>query len=154
MQLQIDNRFNSLDNYFQRISNAHADPETQSYLCRFGAVLVCGNIERCVEIIILGRLTALAQPRVLEFVKSHFKRGRNLDCPAIEQLLIRFDADWYRQFHDFIEANPAIKEGISSCYTVRNSVAHGGSTGIGLARLRVFKEASKSMIDQLLICTA
>jgi hypothetical protein len=90
----------------------------------------------------------------LNFVKSHFLRGTNFDCAAIEQLLNRFDSGWYRSFQKFIEDNPEIKEGISSCYSVRNSVAHGGTMSVGSARLRELFDVSRRLIDAIARCTA
>jgi RiboL-PSP-HEPN len=126
----------------------------QSYLFRFGTVLICGNVERSIEIIILERLAARAHPRVLSFVKSHFQRGINFDCNAVKQLLQRFDADWYRAFNAFVENNPHVEEGIVSCYSVRNSVAHGGTMGVGKKRLQELLELSRIYVNAIVECTS
>ena len=97
MRHAIKNRERKLDEFFLRAENV-TDDELKSDLARFGAVLVCGYIERCVEIIVLERLTPRAQPRVLQFIKGHFKRGTNYDCEAICQLLTRFDQHWENKF--------------------------------------------------------
>jgi len=152
MQQQLDARHRSLVSYLKKVE-ANVDEELTSYLCRFGAVLICGNIERCIEIIILSRLETRAQPRVLNFVKSALTRGQNLDCEAVQQLLNRFDTDWYRRFTEAINASPDIKEGISSCYAIRNSAAHGGSQNIGLRRLQELLDVHKRLIDAVVAAT-
>jgi HEPN superfamily RiboL-PSP-like protein len=129
MRQELDSRFRAIEEFVEYSCSAGVPEQVQSYLFRFGTVLICGNIERSVEIIVLSRLKHRAHPRVLSFIKSHFLRGTNLDCAAVEQLLNRFDSGWYRSFCKFIEENPDVKEGISSCYSVRNSVAHGGHVG-------------------------
>ncbi|MDF1585247.1 HEPN domain-containing protein [Marinimicrococcus flavescens] len=154
MQHQIDLRFHKLESFIQQSFAHDLSEEVQSYLSRFGAVLICGNVERSCEIIILHRLEKRAHPRVLNFVKSHFKRGMNLDCTAIEQLLARFDPGWQKNFKAFIDSNSAVEEGISSCYAVRNSVAHGGQMSVGKKRLRELFDLSKKLVDGIIEATA
>ena len=79
MQLQLDTRYKAVEAFVDEASNATVSERIQSYLFRFGTVLICGNVERSIEIIILERLAARAHPRVLSFVKSHFQRGTNFD---------------------------------------------------------------------------
>lgn len=153
MRMQIESRFRSLSDYVDKCESAEASEELKSYLYRFGTVLICGYVERSLETIILGRLSKRAHPRVLEFVKSHFQRGTNYDCNAISQLLTRFDAKWGRSFVAFVEGHPEIKEGISSCYAVRNSVAHGGSAGVGIKRLRELLEVSGRLVEGIVQAT-
>lgn len=90
---------------------------------------------------------------MLSFVKTHFQRGTNFDCTAVEALLQRFDQDWYRAFSEFVEKNPHIKEGISSCYAVRNSVAHGGTMSVGKNRLKELLQISRTYINAVVECT-
>jgi hypothetical protein len=85
----------------------------------------------------------------MSFLKAYFKRGTNYDCDQISQLLHRFDTAWGREFEDFVERNSAVKEGISSCYAVRNSVAHGGGQSLGPRILSQYYEASFTLVAQL-----
>jgi len=146
MRHQLDQRFAALERYISRACGPRAPEDFAPDLMKFGTVLICGTIEQCVQIIIMHRLKTRAHPRVLNFVKSHFKRGVNLDCSAIAQLLARFDGEWSRNFENFVNDNDDVKEGISSVYGVRNSVAHGGSSGVGSKRLEELFNASKSLI--------
>lgn len=153
MQLQLDNRAKAVATFISRCSDKSLAPEFQSELCRFGTVLICGNLERSLEIIVLDRLISKAHPKILTFVKSHFKRGTNYDCAAIGQLLIRFDAEWYRRFEDFVTANSDVKDGISSCYALRNAAAHGGAGNLGLSRLNELFELSRKLISAVVVAT-
>jgi RiboL-PSP-HEPN len=149
----IETRAAELQKYIASLADKSLPEETKAYLIRFGTVLICGYVERAIEIIVLTRLTKKAHPRVLSFVQSHFKRGRNMDCEAIGQLLNRFDASWYRAFLSFVDANADVKEGISSCYSVRNSVAHGGTGSLGANRLNELLELSSRLIDGIKAAT-
>jgi hypothetical protein len=143
----VSSRLGELDNYVVKVTDPKVDPELAAYLSKFGAVLVCGTIERCVELIILERLQQRAHPRVLNFIKAHFKRGTNYDCEAIKQLLMRFDTDWGRKFEIAVSAQSALTESVTSCYSVRNSVAHGGGGSMGGARLRELAAVARSLIE-------
>src|SRR5215211_4830429 len=139
MQLQLDARFRVVEAFINEASNANVPDKVKSYLFGFGTVLICGNIERSIEIIILNRLADRAQPRVLSFVKSpHFQRSINFGSSAVKQLLQRFDSEWYRAFCAAIDKNPHVETAIASCYSVRNSVAHGGTMSVGENRLKEF----------------
>ncbi|MGO4728029.1 MULTISPECIES: HEPN domain-containing protein [unclassified Inquilinus] len=153
MQLALDARFKSLDGFISKSSGTGVPEEIQSQLFRFGTVLICGNIERCIEIILLHRIESKAHPRIISFVKSHFMRGTNFDCSAIGQLLNRFDPNWYRKFSDFVDQNADIKEGVSSCYAVRNSVAHGGAQSVGKKRLAELLDISRRLVQGVVDAT-
>jgi len=94
----------------------------------------------------LERLRNRAHPRVISFIKSYFKRGTNYDCEAIKQLLLRFDPEWGRRFESEIGGMSALSETVSSCYSVRNSVAHGGGGSLGSARLKELAETCIEVI--------
>lgn len=153
MNPSIENRKRQLDAFFHRATTTQMTDESRSDLAKYGAVLVCGFIERCVELVVLERLTQLAHPRVIKFVKSHFKRGTNYECEPICQLLERFDADWASGFRIFVENNRRLEEQVSSAYTLRNSIAHGGDANRGLNGVRELYDAAKAVVDGLVAAT-
>jgi hypothetical protein len=83
----------------------------------------------------------------MNFIKSYFQRGTNYDCEAIKQLLMRFDSEWGRRFEVEIEKRASLSEGVSSCYAVRNSVAHGGGGSLGGTRLRELSDTCVAVIQ-------
>lgn len=146
---QIAQRIRSLETLIISASARELDEQMASYLCKLGCVLICGNLERCVEILVTERIGSRSAPQVKPFLRSYFMRGTGYDCEQIRQLLFRFDSDWGRQFELFINGNERIKEGIASCYAVRNSIAHGGGQSLGPVVLRQYYEASVSLISAL-----
>ena len=122
MQFVIEQRFEELEKLVVAVQARALDEQTASYLCKLGSVLVCGTLERCVEHLFIENIGAKSQPRVANFLKNDFRQGRNYDCDNILQLLFRFDPDWERNFERFVYENGRIKEGVSSCYAIRNSV--------------------------------
>jgi hypothetical protein len=64
-------------------------------------------------------------------------------------LLYRFDDTWGRAFEAYLERKEHIKESISSCYAIRNSIAHGGGQNIGPSSLKQYYDASFELIADL-----
>lgn len=148
----IEERFKLLEQQVELACNA-SDEEVAANLRRFGTVLICGFVERSIEVILLERLKPLAHPRVLNFVKSHFKRGTNYNCDVICNLLERFEPEWKNKFKHFMDNNEKQVDALSSTYSVRNSVAHGGSGGINAITLRERRDDVKKIVDALIKAT-
>jgi len=142
-----------LDAFFARVVGSSLQEEAQSDLARHGTVLVCGFIERGIELVIMDKIKDRAHPRVLKFVRRHFQRGTNYDCEAITQLLERFDSKWASQFRDFLKTRDDLIQAITSAYALRNSIAHGGTANIGIHRVRELYTAAESVIDGLFAAT-
>jgi RiboL-PSP-HEPN len=146
---EIEQRFKSLEDLIVAAADKNQDERTASYFCRLGCVQICGNLERCVALVLIARLGDRSPTQFGNFLRRYFDRGTNYDCDRICQLLYRFDADWGRAFEDFVKANDHLKESVSSCYAIRNSVAHGGSPSLGPKILRQYYEASLSIVCEL-----
>jgi hypothetical protein len=146
VSFEVQQRFQALEKLVVAASGKGIDEEIAAYLCKLGSVLICGNLERSIEILLTARVGSRSVPQVGVFLKSYFKRGTNYDCEQIGQLLYRFDNEWARRFEEYIAANADIKESISSCYAVRNSVAHGGGQSLGPRNLKQYFDASFLLI--------
>jgi hypothetical protein len=149
VSFEIEQRFKSLEVLIAAASDKNLDERTASYFCRLGSVQICGNLERCVALIIIARLGDRSPRQVGNFLRRFFERGTNYDCERICSLLYRFDSGWGHAFEEFLTANDHLKESVSSCYAVRNNVAHGGSQSIGPRSLRQYYEASLAVIKKL-----
>ncbi|MEY9106491.1 hypothetical protein ABH999_002687 [Bradyrhizobium yuanmingense] len=145
----IEQRFIALSKLIVAAQQKGLDEQTASYFCKLGSVLICGNLERCVELLVSEKIASKSPPQVLSFLKTYFKRGTNYDCDQISQLLYRFDTNWGRDFDDFLAKNSVIRESVSSCYAVRNSVAHGGGQSLGPRALLQYYDASLTLVAQL-----
>jgi hypothetical protein len=106
-------------------------------------------LERCVELVLTTRFANRAPPQIGTFIKAYFRRGANYDCEQKCQLLYRFDPEWGRAFENYLEQRDNIKESISSCYAIRNSVAHGGGQNLGPRSLKQYYDASFELIASL-----
>lgn len=145
----VTSREQKLASYFERIKKLKLGEEVEADLSKHGIVLICGYIERSVETIVIERISKKANPTVINFVKSHFKRGTNYDCEPIKQLLARFDQKWSDKFGKFMGDNENIVSSVSSAYALRNSIAHGGDGNRGLQGVLQIFDDSKLLVQAL-----
>lgn len=153
MQLAISSRERKLDAFFERAKKRVTDDEVVSDLSKLAAVLACGYVERCVEIIVLERLNNRAHARVLKFVQAHFKRGTNYDCDAMCQLLERFDSEWSERLKKKLHTNERLASSLVSLYSIRNSVAHGGDQNRGISGIEIMYQDCKLIVSALIEAT-
>jgi hypothetical protein len=149
VSFEIEQRFKRLEELVMAAADRDLDGQVASYICRLGSVQICGNLERCVELILIARLADRSPKQVGRFLRRYFERGVNYDCERICQLLYRFDSSWGHAFEDFVNANDHLRQSVSSCYAVRNSVAHGGPQTIGPLILRQYYDASLEVVVKL-----
>jgi DNA-binding transcriptional LysR family regulator len=147
VSFEVERRFAALEKLVNQANQKGLDEEQASHLSKLGSVLVCGNIERCVEILVTSRFASNSPRQVASFMQAYFKRGTNYDCDAISQLLHRFDGDWGRKFEQALKQET--RTSVSSCYAVRNSVAHGGGMSLGPRSLKQYFLASFDLIAEL-----
>jgi len=152
--LGVESRKRQLDAFFARASALPSrDEELRSDMAKHGIVLICGFVERCVEEIVLDRIKSLANVRVQNFVKGHFKRGTNYNFVAIASLLERFDLDWASNFRNLLDGRDDLVEAIRSAYEVRNSIAHGGTANKGLDDVIRWFNAAQEVVDAMIMAT-
>ena len=149
MAITVESRFRNVEKLVAAAQAKGLDPETASYYCKLGGVMICGAVEQSVGILIIERIGDRSAPQVTLFLRAFFRRGTNYDCEAIKQLLYRFDTNWGNRFTTFVDANDRIKGGVASCYAIRNSVAHGGSVSLSPHILRQYYEDSFNLIAEL-----
>ncbi len=149
MSIAVQNRFREIEKLVLAAQARNLDPEVAAYYCKLACVMVCGAIERSVEILITDRVGSRSAPQVKSFLKAFFQRGTNYDCEQIISLLNRFDTDWGHAFREFIDNNDRIKTAVSSCYSVRNSIAHGGGQSLGPTTLKQYFDDAFELIAHL-----
>lgn len=149
MAFAIENRFKEVQKLVSSAQARDTESEVAAYFCKLGSVLICGTIERSVEILVTERMGNRSAPQVLSFLKSYFKRGTNYDCDEIMQLLYKFDSNWGREFKVFLDSNEQIKSDISSCYAIRNSISHGGTQSLSPKTLKQYFDSSFSLVAAL-----
>lgn len=151
--IAVENRYRSLVAEI-KLAGKSENAEIAAALCRFGAVLACGFVERSIEAIILDRLMVRADPKILNFVKSHLRRGVNCNSRGIAALLGRFDSAWRKSFEEFLRDHEKEAASLDSIYSVRNNVAHGDSLNVTYHTLKNQIEDVKTIVDAVIQSTS
>jgi RiboL-PSP-HEPN len=145
----VETRKRQLDAYFRRAADLAIPEEVRADLAKHGIVLICGFVERSVEIVIMEKIERRAHPRVQNFIRGHFKIGTNYSCEAIAQLLERFDREWGEKFRTFLKSRDDLIDALRSAYELRNSIAHGGTGNRGLRGVQELYASAKEVVDAL-----
>jgi hypothetical protein len=149
VSIAVENRFREVEKLVLAAQARNLDPEVAACYCKLACIMVCGAVERSVETLISDRVGSRSPPQVKSFLKAFFQRGTNYDCEQIVNLLYRFDSDWGHAFRAFVDNNDRIKTAISSCYSVRNSIAHGGGQSLGPVALKQYFDGALDLIVHL-----
>jgi RiboL-PSP-HEPN len=149
VSIAIESRFRDVEKLVSAAQAKNLDPEIAAYYCKLGCVMICGAVERSIEILITQRVGDRSAPQVASFFRSFFKRGTNYDCEEILQLLHKFDADWGHGFNEFVSTNDQVKSDVASCYAIRNSIAHGGAQSLSPKILRQYYNSAFTLIAEL-----
>lgn len=149
MLISVENRLKAVQNLVSTATRKDLDEEIGSYLCKLGAVLICGTIERSIEVLVDEKVSKRSAPQVAAFLQSYFKSGRNYTCDEIARLLYKFDQKWGISFENYIKYNDRIKVSVNSCYAIRNSIAHGGTQTLAASSLRQYSEDAFSLMAEL-----
>jgi hypothetical protein len=152
--IAIENRERQLDKYFNDAEKFQENERMQSELAKFGAVLICGYLERSVETIVINRLQKKCHPTILSFVKSHFKSGTNYKRSAIVELLKRFETDWATKFEKQVPEEEKLAQSVQSVYALRNSIAHGGTANCGLKTVKTYYDDAQKVVKALIASTS
>jgi hypothetical protein len=137
-----------LDASFKRINEIGDDLEVKSDLARYLCVLVSGYVEKAVTEIILEHARTRAQPSILRFVESRARRQTNLNAERLLQWLGAFDPEWRRDLEGFVVDEK--KDALDSIIALRHRIAHGGSVGVTLVRVRGYYESVQLVIDHII----
>ncbi|WP_419180066.1 HEPN domain-containing protein [Erythrobacter oryzae] len=154
MRLSIDSRELSLGNFITRCSGNEIPEDVRAAMRVHSVVQLCGYIERSMEVIVLTRIEKRAHPRLIDFVKSYFKKGTNFRCSVIKSFLERFDTRWARNFQDFMDANDDVVELVNSAYSLRNRAAHGDAIQLSDRRLIELFDGAKRAVQGIIDATA
>lgn len=148
-RLAIDNRLTELREFVSRKILIVQDAELQSYLCRLGCVMISGNLERCILLIVMNYCQGKSNEVIQSYVKSQFDRGTNYSHDRIINVLRRFKPEWGRDVEEFFK-DGRIREGINSINGLRNQVAHGHNVSIGHNQLLKLLDCHEEVVKKIL----
>jgi hypothetical protein len=134
-----------LDATFARAAGLGDSIELRSDFARYLCVLVSGFLEQAVVELILEHARKRAGPSVQEYVESQMRRFINAKAQKLIELLGSFDLDWGKDMTAFF-ATEGTKEAVDSVVDLKNTIAHGRSVGVTIARVTAYYEQVQKVV--------
>ena len=134
-----------LDATFSRASQLNSDAELLSDFAKYLCVLVSGFVEKSFSEIALEHAKLSGSKSLQRYIERHTKNFTNANSDKILKFLGSFDPFWQKQMESFLVDEK--KAAIDSVYGLRNSIAHGGSTGITYIRITNYYKSVKDVVS-------
>lgn len=139
---QIDNLFKKVRPELEKV-----DLIIQPLIAGNMIIRSAGFVERSVKHILFHYAKDRSNREIASFISKSIDRENSLNCEKIERILNRFDDRWW----------PAIREGttyssrssIDSLKDLRDTIAHGGSNGTGLATVQSYFNGATQVIQKM-----
>lgn len=145
----VNNRIGSVEKFINLTIPTVDDELVRAYLRRLACVMISGNIEKCIFVIMSSYIERKSHDTIASYVKSSLDRATNYKCQRIVELFHRFDPAWGGQIEDFFSNNPDVKLDVDSIYNNRNQIVHGQSVDIGETKLNSFYESHCKVIENI-----
>lgn len=131
---------------FRDLAGAQLSAELVSHYSRYLSVLVSGYAEQSVKELVTDYCRHRAEVRIQRYLGTQLKRLQNIDLDKLRQLVQSFDPQWWEGLQlrrlDELEA-------FDSVTSVRNSVSHGGDSGITISTISQYFEQVSKVLDDL-----
>ncbi len=128
-------------------ADALQDDELKSEVSRYLCILSSGFVEVACRDIVQKYVASRSSPEVQRFVRAYMTRFRNPRKQQIINLYSSLDPEKAQQLESIIDEE--LWEAISSIMGQRNVLAHGGSSGISLARIKDYYQRASKLLKQI-----
>lgn len=143
---EVNRRRSRLKSVVAQIDNVTLQAELLSHYARYLAVLISGYAEQSVKELVREYARKHADPRTQRYVGKQVERVRNIDEDKLRQVIQALDPSWWAELE---RDCPDELEAFKSIATVRNSVSHGGDSGITVGTAQQYFEALDVVIRRL-----
>lgn len=143
---EVLRRKKRLESAFELISNADLTPELMSHFARYLSVLVSGHVEQSVKELVTEYVRVRSDAKVQRYVGNQLKKLQNINQNKLRQLVESFNPEWWQTISgDHVDELAAL----DSVTAVRNSVSHGGDSGITLLIIRQYFDLVSILLNYL-----
>lgn len=122
------------------------DLELLAHWARYLCVLVAGFVENSLEGVLSEFVTASSSRTVARFANSRLANIQNPKAQRFIDVVGAFDSSWREELETFLAENGR-KDAIDSIMSNRHLIAHGGNSGITLARVNQYLDKCVEVID-------
>ena len=143
---EVLRRKKRLESAFELISNSGLTPELMSHFARYLSVLVSGHVEQSVKELVTEYVRVRAEAKVQRYVGNQLNKLQNINQDKLRQLVESFNPEWWQKITaDRVDELAAL----DSVTAVRNSVSHGGDSGITLLIVRQYFDLVSILLNDL-----
>jgi hypothetical protein len=146
--LSYQQRLDTLFSNIEKFSSARpVDDEILSHLAKYLCVIVCGFVEVSIRAIYSEYANRKAEKNVANFISNSLKKFQSPNMEKVLKLTGAFDPDWRDNLKKLVEGE--IKDSIDSLGSNRNIIAHGGSVGITIRRVKRYYADAKKLVRHI-----
>ena len=136
-----------LTSTFDRAKVVQNDLELSSDLARYLCVLISGYLEQAVKELALEHVRQRSHPSVQRYVEARLNSLTNMNSQRLLELLGSFDPDWRKEMEKYLVDE--LKDAVDSIVNLRNTIAHGGSVGVTIARVVDYYNRVNRVVDRM-----
>jgi len=136
-----------IDATFERVDLISGDAELLSDFARYLSVLVSGFLEKAVVELIFEYVRRHSHPTVQQHIEQKLRKFTNAKVQKLLDLVGSFDADWRTDLEAYLVDE--FKDAVNGIVDIRNNVAHGGSTGVTIVRVKNYYVTIKQVVNHI-----
>ncbi|WP_157987666.1 HEPN domain-containing protein [Jiangella endophytica] len=123
------------------IEGKELEAELVAHYSRYLCVLLSGVIEQSTKELVIEYARRRSSPQLHRYVQAQLRLLRNIDEEKLRKLIQSLETSWWTDLEDdYFEEIDAIR----SVAGLRNSISHGGDSGITIVTVRqYYRDASK-----------
>jgi hypothetical protein len=131
----------------QALGNTEGSEELQADYAKYLCVRVCGFVERAVADVIMAYAQDKTPVPLRSYLESSLRRLRLVDKERLLQVVGTLDTRWRAELDsDVVDERQAA---INSIVGLRNDIAHGGSSSVGLAQMVRYWAAAQEVVEKM-----
>ena len=145
---EVNQRLSQLHDLIDRTGDATQDINLQEHWGRYLCVMAAGFLERSLQAIYTDFASGSSSPNVARFVSNRLGRVTNPNSETFLEIAGAFNPAWRAELESFFADDSHLTRGaINSIMSARNSIAHGETTEITVARVREYLDRSVKVIE-------
>lgn len=140
-------RLQILESLINKANGATAgDLELQAHWAKYLCVIVAGFLEAALREVYINFTVKSASPQVASFATSTLSGIQNPKAQRFIETARAFKSEWGEDLEKFLEGGSG-KDAIDSIMANRHLIAHGGDSGITMARLKQLLGACLPVVE-------
>ena len=144
---EVESQRMRLDATFKRASGSKGDLELASDLAKYLCVLVSGFLEQAIIELLLEYIKIHSHASIRQYAEPRLRQFTTVKTNRIIELFGSFDTGWKNDLEKYLVDQH--KDAIDSVVANRHNIAHGKSIGLTMARVQIYYDRVKEVVEHL-----